>query len=64
MIEAESGWTFQRRDQRGETRISQAFELGGTSYVGFQLGYILGLGGVRCIEVWGQMGTRALWCSG
>ena len=34
-------------------RISRAFELGGTSYVGT----FWGLGGVRCIEVWGQTGT-------
>ena len=50
------------QDEKG--RISRAFELGETSYVGFQLGYILGPRSVRCIEVWGQTGTRALWYSG
>jgi hypothetical protein len=48
----------------GKARISWAFKRGGTSNVGFQLGCILGPRGVRCIEVWGQTGTWAIWCSG
>ncbi len=34
------------------------------NHMGFQLGCILGPRGVRCIEVWGQTGTWAIWCSG